>query len=81
MENGKQPVLTGVIQSGEKDPKKRKILGRIALWRVEKRKGRRTPSSNDFGGGWNVHDKRKREGNRRTLPNGKVVLKRCPLVM
>lgn len=39
MENGKQPVLTGVIQSGEKDPKKRKILGRIALWRVEKRKG------------------------------------------
>ena len=39
MESGKQPVLTGVIQSGEKDPKKRKILGRIALWKVEKRKG------------------------------------------
>lgn len=39
MTDGKQPVLTGVIQSGEKDPKKRKILGRIALWKVEKRKG------------------------------------------
>jgi hypothetical protein len=39
MTDGRQPVLTGVIQSAEKDPKKRKILGRIALWRVEKRKG------------------------------------------
>jgi hypothetical protein len=37
MANGKQPVLTGVIQSGEKDPKKRKILGRIALWKFEKK--------------------------------------------
>jgi hypothetical protein len=39
MTEAKQPVLTGIIQSGEKDPKKRKILERIALWRVERRKG------------------------------------------
>ena len=39
MTDGKQPVLTGVIQSGEKGPKKRKVLGRIALWKVERRKG------------------------------------------
>ncbi len=42
MANGKQPVLTGVIQSDEKDPKKRKVLGRIALWKVE-RKGEGDP--------------------------------------
>jgi len=39
MTNGRQPVLTGVIQSDEKDPKKRKVLGRIALWKFESRKG------------------------------------------
>lgn len=37
MADVRQPVLTGVIQSGEKDPKKRKVLGRIALWRVEEK--------------------------------------------
>jgi hypothetical protein len=39
-------MLTGIIQSAEKDPKKRKILGRIALWRVE-RKGAKSPSFPD----------------------------------
>jgi hypothetical protein len=39
MTETKQPVLTGIIQSAEKDPKKRKILGRIALWRVERKGG------------------------------------------
>jgi hypothetical protein len=39
-------VLTGIIQSAEKGFKKRKILGRIALWRVE-RKGEKSPSSPD----------------------------------
>lgn len=43
MANGKKPVLTGVIQSGEKDPKKRKVLGRIALWRVEEKEGGEEP--------------------------------------
>ncbi len=43
MADGKQPVLTGVIQSGEKDPKKRKVLGRIALWRVERKEGEEAP--------------------------------------
>lgn len=43
MTDGRQPVLTGVIQSGEKDPKKRKVLGRIALWRVERKEGGEEP--------------------------------------
>lgn len=71
MENGKQPVLTGVIQSAEKDPKKRKILGRIALWSVEKRSRRRTPSSNES----EADEMFTING------NGKVILKRCPVVM
>ncbi len=39
MADGKQPVLTGVIQTNDKDPKKRKILGRVALWKFEGKKG------------------------------------------
>ncbi len=33
--NGNKPIYTGLIQSSEKDPKKRKILGRIALWETK----------------------------------------------
>lgn len=39
MANGKQPALTGIVQSAEKDPRKRKVLGRIALWTVEEKVG------------------------------------------
>ena len=38
MANGKQPVFTGIIQSTEKDYKKRKNLGRIVLWNYEGKK-------------------------------------------
>lgn len=31
----KKPIYTGLIQSAEKDPKKRKVIGRIALWKTE----------------------------------------------
>jgi hypothetical protein len=37
MAKGRQPVLTGVIQTNDKDPKKRKILGRVALWKFQGR--------------------------------------------
>lgn len=30
-----KPIYTGLIQSSEKDPKKRKVIGRIALWKTE----------------------------------------------
>ncbi|WP_182129255.1 hypothetical protein [Nitrosopumilus sp. b3] len=33
--NGNKPIYTGLIQSSEKDPKKRKIIGRIALWETK----------------------------------------------
>ncbi|WP_179365107.1 hypothetical protein [Nitrosarchaeum sp. AC2] len=30
-----KPIYTGLIQSAEKDPKKRKVIGRIALWETK----------------------------------------------
>jgi hypothetical protein len=34
------PALTGVLQTDEKDPKKRKPLGKIALWLNESENGK-----------------------------------------
>ena len=46
--NKRYPVLTGLIHDNNADSKKRKVIGRIALWKNEPRKKKEVEVEDNF---------------------------------